>query len=118
MGTNFYFEPDRGGAHFHIGKRSAGWRFTVRRWDEYGIDSFATLAHFLEVTPGTIFDEQGQPFHPIAWYMLERDRSASQQRPTAEDHRYMVADSKRWGASDDRYTRDADGHQVLNCEFF
>ena len=110
MGTNFYFEPDRGGAHFHIGKRSAGWKFTVHKWDEYRIDSWQTLAHFLEATPGVVYDEYGQAYTPVSFYVQEHNRSHQQLRPNARD---MDED---WARERD-VAFDEEGHTVWAGDF-
>ena len=68
MGTNFYWHRNICShcGHYekrHIGKSSAGWRFLLRGYEEYEINSLEDWVKVIEGDPtGKIFDEYGDEY--------------------------------------------------------
>ena len=67
MSTNYYCDTEE--SQLHLGKRSAGWRFTFHAEPGH-FTSFDELVGFLENTPCEISDEYGSAVDPVEFIQM------------------------------------------------
>lgn len=113
MGTNYYAlenpcsecgKPKDG--RLHLGKSSAGWKFTFRKQDEYS--NFQQFKEFIQSDRVRIEDEYGREIS--AEELVEKIKSKEDGRSHMEN-----AQEDKWGRPEDIQV--VDGHEFINHEF-
>jgi len=97
---------------YHIGKRSAGWQFIFRGWQdkEFSANSWADWkAHIL--SGGAVYDEYGQEYMPHEFFKLVEDTMVPGARNSGEYHKYHV------NLNDTDVRNDSDGWSISYGEF-
>lgn len=126
MGTNYYLETHGryDGETFHLGKRSAGWRFAFHAHPGR-FTTFRELAGFLENTPASIVDEYGREHDTVEWCRMAATwgddwpdgghRHGDCWCGYGPDNPHGLGAELRWRAE---WVRDEDDNEWAEREFF